>query len=248
MQKALYGLLAVIMAAGMKYGYSRATSEDLSWMLGPVAALVESLTGAAFMKEAGVGYVCHAKEVAIVPACAGVNFLIAAFGMTSLAWICAMRQKIFLPLCIPAALAAAYGTTLCANTLRIILSIYLYHADIYTALVTPERIHRLAGVAVYFICLCLLYLGARKIMAWPVLFGGLHQKDDAGCFKDNLLASLAPLLWYLAVAVAAPAFNQAYRKNPALFWEHAGFVFTVSFLLFIVMFIGVMCYKTHKSK
>lgn len=246
--KIVYGLLVGIMAAGLKYGYSQASSDDLDWMLGPVATLVEFFTGAVFIKESGVGYVCAAKQVAIVPACAGINFLIAAYCMTALALIYGLRQKSFLALCIPASLAAAYGATLTANALRIILSIDLYHADIYTSLVTPERVHRIAGIVIYFTCLCLLYFAVRKVAALQFFFGKASPKGGGRLLKNSLLSCLAPLIWYLIIALALPAFNSAYRKNPALFAEHAGYVLAVSLLLFMLMFIGVICYKSLKSK
>ena len=243
-QKIAYGLLVMLIAAGLKYGYSQASSEDLGWMLGPVASLVEIFTGVEFLKEAGIGYVSSAKQVAIVPACAGINFLVAAFCMTALALIYSLRRKVILPICIPAALAAAYGATLCANSLRIMLSMDLYHADIYTALITPERIHRIAGIAIYFICLSLLYLGTRKVTALHAFSGNPSPKDHGGRSNNILLTCLTPLAWYLSIALVLPAFNSAYRKNPSLFVEHSGFVLAVSFLLFILMFIGIICYKS----
>ena len=246
--KLFYGLLVLLTAAGLKYGYSRAGSEDLSWMLGPTASLVEWLTGAAFIKEPGIGYVSPTLQMAIVPACAGINFMIAAFCMTALTWLYAMKRRSFLPICIPAALATAYGVTLCTNSLRILLAIHLYAADIYAASVTPERIHRIAGIGVYFICLCLLYLSARKATFSRYFFGPQHRKHSGGSTINSLLVLLPPLLWYLAVALVMPVFNRAISKNPALFAEHAGFVLIVSFLLFVLMFAGVLCYKLLKSR
>lgn len=241
-------LLVVLMAAGMKYFYSRSTSEDLVWILGPTASLVEFITGAQFVKEVNIGYVSAASQVAIVPACAGINFMIAAFSMTALTLIYRARQKRYLTICVLAGLAAAYGFTLGANSLRIALSIHLYQADIYSLLITPERVHRLAGIAIYFICLCLLYFSVRKITSRRTFFPVGGKKDEGRTFKNSLLSCLVPLCWYLLVALALPAINQASGKNHALFREHAWSVFTVSFLLFVMMFLLVMCYRLIQTK
>lgn len=244
----LYGLLAVFIAAGLKYGYSRALSEDLVWMLGPVAFLVECVTGAPFVKEAGVGYVSQTLQIAIVPACAGINFMMAAFCMATLSLIFSAQRKSFLPFCIPAGLAAAYLLTLGANSLRILISIYLYRADIYTSLITPERVHRIAGIGVYFLALGLFYPAWQKVMIRRASAARPHREAKKENLKSSLRTCLTPLFWYLAVALVLPAFNSAYRKNPALFGEHSGFVLGVSILLFLLMFAGVMCYKLFKSK
>ncbi len=236
------------MAAGLKYSYSQASSEDLDWMLGPVAAFVEFFTGAVFFKESGVGYVCASKQVAIVPACAGVNFLIAAFCMTTMTSLYFMQQKKYLPLCVLAGFAAAFGAALCANSLRIILSIYLYQADIYTAFITPERVHRVAGIVIYFMSLCLLYCGIRKFTTVHIFFGKQPHGNENGNFVSSLPHYLPPLFWYLTIALAVPAVNSAAGKNPALFGEHAATVVAVSLLLFMLMFLGAMCYKFKKQK
>lgn len=247
-QKIIYGLLVVFMAAGLKYVYSQSASDNLAWILGPTAALVSFFTGAPFVKEASVGYVCTANQVAIVPACAGINFMIAAFCMSALTFIYSTKRKQYLPLCVLAGGAAAYAATLCANSLRIILSIYLYRADIYTVLITQERVHRIAGVAIYFICLYLLYFGIRKFGTRLILSGNPRYKGEDGRFKSSLLVCLTPLFWYLMIALALPAVNQASGKNPALFREHAQTVGAVSLILFMLMFLGVICYKSQNTK
>ncbi|MHB8138606.1 MAG: exosortase K [Smithellaceae bacterium] len=240
-------LLVVLMATGMKYFYSRSTSEDLVWILGPTASLVEFITCTPFVREVNIGYVCAASQMAIVPACAGINFMIAAFSMTALTLIYHSRQNRHLSICVLAGLAAAYVFTLGANSLRIALSIHLYRADIYSILITPERVHRLTGIAVYFISLCLLYFSVRKITSCRTFFP-IGWKNECNTFKSSLLSCLVPLCWYLLVALALPAINQASGINHALFREHAWSVFTVSFLLFVMMFLLVMCYRLNQTK
>jgi hypothetical protein len=174
--------------------------------------------------------------------------MVTAFCMSALALILSTNRKQHPALCIMAGFAATYGMTVYANSLRIILSIHLYHADIYTPLITPGKIHRLAGIAVYFICLCFLYFGIQKIPPCPNRVDADRQKNKFDNYQSTLISCLVPLLWYLLIVLVLPALNQAFEKNPSLFQEHAMYVLPVSFFLFVMMFLLVICYKLVKPK
>ncbi|PKN85670.1 MAG: exosortase K [Deltaproteobacteria bacterium HGW-Deltaproteobacteria-1] len=247
-RKIAHCLLVLFIAAGLKYAYSRSTSEDLAWILGPTASLVEFLTGEPFMKEKDIGYVSISQRVAIIPGCSGINFMIAAFCMSTLTLIYSTNRKQYPALYILACFVAAYSMTVCTNSLRIILSIHLYRADIYTPLITPEKIHRLAGIAIYFVCLCFLYFGVQKISSSRNHIDAGRQKNKYGYYKSILISCLVPLFWYLLIVLVLPALNQASVKNPSLFREHATYVLLVSFFLFVMMFLLVICYKSLKPK
>lgn len=248
LQKIFYYLMILFIAVGLKYTYGHSTSDDLVWILGPTASLVEFITGMRFVKEVNIGYVCADRQVAIVPACAGINFMIAAFCMTAMTLIYHTKRKGYLPFCILAAFATTYGFTLGINSLRITLSVYLYRADIYTPLITPERVHRIAGIMIYFAGLCLLYFAMQKISIGRNFLPAHQENDEDRSFKMNLLTCLVPLFWYLLIALALPFLNQVSDKTPALFWEHAWTVFTVSISIFIMMFMILMCYSYVKAK
>jgi exosortase K len=248
LQKIFYYLTVLFLAVGLKYTYGHSTSEDLVWILGPTASLVEFMTGMRFVKEVNIGYICADQQVAIVQACAGINFMIAAFCMTAITMIYHTKRKGYFPFCILAAFAAAYGFTLGVNSLRIIVSVYLYRADIYTQLITLERVHRIAGIVVYFAGLCLVYFAVRRISGRFDSFGAHRENDEGRSFKNNLILCCVPLFWYLMIALALPFLNSASGKTPALFWEHAWTVFAVSFSIFIMMFMILMCYSCVKAK
>ena len=91
--KIIYCLLVLFIAAGLKYTYSQSTSEDLQWILGPTASLVEALTGEQFMKEQNIGYVSVHQRIAIIPGCSGINFMIAAFCMLTISLVCSTNRK-----------------------------------------------------------------------------------------------------------------------------------------------------------
>src|SRR5262249_6655252 len=129
--------------------YSHARFEDLTWILTPTRRLVEALAGAAFEPEAGQGYLSRDRLFQIVPACAGVNFMIVAF-VSLVAGLMHTRTTVLarLDLLLLSALAA-YGVTLVANATRIALDIRLHGAGVALWSLTPEQSRCAAGVAVY---------------------------------------------------------------------------------------------------
>ena len=76
---------SIVLAAAylLKAYYSGAASEDLIWIIGPVARLVELFSDFNFVHEPGYGWVDVEHDVVIAPACAGVNFYIIAFCMSA---------------------------------------------------------------------------------------------------------------------------------------------------------------------
>ena len=76
-------LLIILFTIILKAFYSAADSKDLAWILGPTAWLTEQISGLSFARESGVGWVNLEHMFVIAPACAGVNFLIIAFCMSS---------------------------------------------------------------------------------------------------------------------------------------------------------------------
>ena len=81
------GVLAVValMAYGLKRHYADASTDALSWILTPTAQLVSLVTGVAFTAVPGEGYFSAERMFLIEKACAGVNFMIAAFAMVAFA-------------------------------------------------------------------------------------------------------------------------------------------------------------------
>src|SRR5689334_3935937 len=76
---------AVLIAWGLKRHYAAARADDLWWILSPVARLVGVMTGTSFALVPGEGYFSRDRLFLIEKSCAGINFMIAAFGMLMLA-------------------------------------------------------------------------------------------------------------------------------------------------------------------
>lgn len=225
LQNGLFLFLAAFLAVALKYHYGEAQSEDLAWILRPTAALVERISRIPFEEEAHTGFVNYARRIVIAPACAGVNFFIVAFCMAAFSGFHRIQQQSFKGLWLAGSMASAYGLTVFANAVRIMVSIYSYDAAIYAGWLTPERMHRLEGVVIYFFFLCLFY---RIITAVIVLIERAQRQNEVerGTVDSSrrALAGLVPLFWYGLITLAIPLLNSALAKEGARFAEHGGTV------------------------
>jgi exosortase K len=159
-------LLAAValLALGLKHHYSVAGPDELAWILAPTAAAVELTTGVSFEREAGTGYLAREQMFLIAKSCAGVNFLIACLLASSFSFLgsratLAGRLRVLL-----ACAAGSYLCALLANTVRIAIALHLHGAFEPSGWLTRERVHRLEGIAVYALFLCLFYLAGRRLV------------------------------------------------------------------------------------
>ena len=195
--------VAALVMWGLKRHYADAPVDDLRWMLEPTARLVTILTGVPFEREAGEGYVSRERLFVIAKACAGINFMIAAFGMV--AWTLRRRVRsvvsgagVFL-----ASLGASYAAAVVVNAMRIAAALWLAEHPIRTARMTAAQLHRVEGIVFYFSGL--------------VLLGALVQ----WCDRPSQSVKLAtPLVFYYGVAILIPLANGA-AGNGAAFVAHA---------------------------
>ena len=211
-------LALLALAWGLKRWYSLAQAQDLMWLLRPLAALTGWALGVPFVPEGGVGFVNNELAIMIVPSCAGVNFLIIALLSAGFTAIGRLPSPVLKAAALAGLLPGAYGLTLIANSLRILLSIHLYEADIYAGWITPERVHRLAGVVLYLGCLLLLINGLRRLLPHPTDRG--RNPPSEGNMPATAGFAWAPLFWYGAFLVGVPLVNGTYRQSTALFTEH----------------------------
>jgi exosortase K len=213
----VYGV-ALLLAYSLKVHYSTAGSDELAWILSPTARLVAWLSGIDFIRESGAGYVNYQRGLIIAPACAGVNFLIAAWCMVIFSFlhrIKALRQQ---AAWFGGCAIATYLLTILTNAFRILIAVELYRWQVQLIWLTPERLHRLEGVVVYFGALCAYFRCLQRFSRF--LFG----RKNAGVQRkaSGMLQSLLPALWYLLVILGIPIMRLASHMNPAHFIEHAG--------------------------
>lgn len=202
--------IAVLLAWGLKRHYAEARADDLAWILSPTARVVGVMAGTTFAPEAGEGYLSRDRMFVIEKACAGVNFMIAAFGMLVLALrhrIASARSAIGV---LGVSVVASYATAVMVNAVRICMAMWLASHQAALPLGAAE-VHRLEGVVVYFGGLLLLY--------------ALVQRLDGGTFRRALL----PLGSYYAVALGLPLANGV--SWSAAFLHHALVVLLVPLAL-----------------
>lgn len=225
------GLTAML---GLKFYYSVAVANDLRWILGPIARLVELLAGIQFQWDSHAGFVSHSREVVIAPACAGINFLIICFSTLYFTFLVRLNGAAAKCgwFCICA--AAAYLISLCGNTVRILISLYLYGAAIYAGWVTPERVHCLAGTVIYVSILLVTFLAAERFLGRsrrPEVHDLLTENCGGGYFPTVYYLFPIPFIWYLLVTVFAPLLNGALGKSDSRFVEHAALVLSICLVI-----------------
>jgi len=210
------GALAVValVAYGLKRHYADATTDALSWILTPTAHVVGLVTGVAFAAVPGEGYFSAERMFLIEKACAGVNFMIAAFAMVAFALLHHARSFRGGAAVVGLSLLASYVAAIVVNALRIVIAMWLAAQPMLWTTLTAAEIHRLEGITVYFGGLLLLY--------------SLVQRLDRGEFTYAL-----PLGCYYLVAVGVPLVNGT-RAGEAFFAHVAIVLFLPPALILFV--------------
>jgi exosortase K len=236
----LAAVLSLLIMLALKHHYSLASADQLNWILAPTAKLVAWLTSAHPVYENGVGYVDFVQGIIVAPACAGVNFMIMAFGLAALCCIVGISRPTTLVICLVASLCSAYGYTLLVNAARIGLSMMLYRADIYGQWLTAQRLHRLAGIGLYLGALWVWFAGLRSAM-------GASGDTRERCRRPLLLnlPDWLPPAWYLLGAVGVPLVNLIFQGHSSEFGEHC---ITVLAAVGCVWGVVLMVQRLSKSK
>jgi exosortase K len=155
--------IAVLIALGLKQHYRVASADDLWWILRPTAELVGIVTSAAFTMEAGEGYFSREHLFLIEKSCAGINFLVAAFGMLVFVRRHDITSGVSGAQTLVVALGTSYAATLIVNAVRISTAMWLAASPVRFAPLEPTTVHRLEGIAIYFAGLLVLYEGAQRL-------------------------------------------------------------------------------------
>jgi exosortase K len=219
-------VLTVMVMLILKLHYSLASAHQLDWILAPTAKLGAWCTSDNFLPESGVGYVDFATGIIVAPACAGINFMIMAFGLAAFYGLHHIRRPAGQLVWVILALVGAYGLTLPINTIRIALSAATYQADIYTGWLTVARVHRLVGIGLYLGSLWLLFLSLQLVI--PRL---CSRFDHPGHHDGFRLPGWMAVAWYLLGALGVPLANGAWQRGSPTFGEHYATVLMASLAL-----------------
>jgi len=218
--------LCAAMAYGLKYHYSRASVDDLFWILSPTAGLVEWLSGVSFLYDPSKGFVDAVQGIAIAPACGGVNFLIIAFVMSFFSFEGRYETWKGRVLWLAVSFLLSYAMTLAVNSIRICVSIESITHGFHGGWLTQDRVHRIEGVVINFFFLAVFYAGMEQLTR-------LHDKRKSE--GRAAFTGLQPLFWYFLVALVVPVFTGNYREHGGHFFEHGLMVVVSSFVVLVLL-------------
>lgn len=236
-KKAILYLIGIIIIFGMKYSYSKAGINDLKWILTPTARWVSILSGIPFEYEPYIGYVNHDFHFIIASTCSGVQFMIIITATLVFSFIHRMKTwgRGFGWLAF--SIGTAYPFTVFINGIRIVISIYLplylNQQQFYSGWMTPERLHTMIGITVYFTSLLIIYFTAAEHFD--------HAADD----NSQMIPKYSlPLFWYVFISLGIPLLNSAHRNNSENFNEYA-ILITVTSTTVIFLFYLASALRKH---
>jgi exosortase K len=206
---------AMLAAFGLKLGYSRASAEDLGWILVPTARAVGGLRGETLTLISGAGWMAPDGSYYIAPACAGVNFLILVLVVSVLGFAHRLRspgQRLAWWL---AALTWAYLLTIAVNTLRILAAVELYRLG-PEAWLAGEQVHRLLGTVLYLGALWGVFAALDRLTAQRP-----EPCEAARSGRSKIMAAVLVPGAYLGMTVVAPLLNGALHRSEGRYFEHA---------------------------
>lgn len=162
---------ALLIALGLKRHYSEAHADDLLWVLAPTAHLVSAISGSPFTLQPGEGYLSRERLFLIEKSCAGVNFMIAAFGMLVFTLFHRVRGAMSAGSVLSVSMLVSYTSAVVINAVRIAVAMWLA-AHPMTPSISNAALHRLEGIVVYFGGLMLLYETAQRFDRRAILGSG----------------------------------------------------------------------------
>lgn len=232
-------IVAAVAAAAIKLFYSSSSVDELGWILGPTARLVELASSVRFTFESGAGYMSADRTFLIAASCSGVNFMIAAFLMLSVEWLSSRLTARAGWAFLPAMLAVSYLTTVIVNAVRIMVALQLRSIDPEVVWLDAEQLHRVEGIVVYFGALVVLFFGSERLFR-------TSGRVVSGFSRRWLL----PLAIYYAAALGVPVVNAAYRGQSLHreFGDHALFVVAVPILLFGLWALAIRIAARFRSE
>lgn len=163
-------VVVALVVWAMKRHYADARADDLWWILGPTAQLVSAITGTQFAAVPSEGYVSYERLFVIEKSCAGINFLIAAFGMLVFTLFHRVHSSRSAACVLAASLLAAYGAAVLVNAARITIAMWLLDHRMALSTFNAAQVHRLEGITVYFAGLVLLYEFVQRLERRAVTF------------------------------------------------------------------------------
>ena len=255
-QSGIFYLMGFMIILGLKFFYSNADVGNLKWILAPTARWAGFLGGITFEYDSYWGYINHVHRFVIAPSCSGVQFMIITIAVLIFSFVHRMKTTqggmIWSAVC----LVFSYLLTIFVNGFRIVLSVYLPEkTNIYSGWLTPERLHTITGMVIYFMSLCIIYhiagFVSQKIAA-------THRTERVDHFDHSypgqalieiICKCLPPMFWYFAIALGIPFLNRAYQNDGRQFREYSLLMVGICLVITsIFCILGIAGKRLHRIK
>jgi exosortase K len=153
-----YYLTTVGLFILMKFGFTIAGNNDLTFLLKPTEKLIGLLTGSQSVYLSESGYFHEHLNIIIDKSCSGFNFWILCFLLFTYLTVRHFDKSIHKFLTIPTALFGAYVLTIFVNTSRIFVSIVVQSQTKSIFLNHQDIIHEAIGITTNLTFLILAYV------------------------------------------------------------------------------------------
>lgn len=159
-----YYVTAVGLFILLKFGFTLADNNDLTFIIKPTDKLVGLLTGSHSVYLSESGYYHEHLNIIIDKSCSGFNFLILCFLLFTYLTVKHFDKALSKILTVPTALIGAYLLTIFVNTSRIIASIVVQTQTKNIFLNQQYIIHEAIGIITNLSFLILAYILLDKFL------------------------------------------------------------------------------------
>ena len=159
-----YYVTAVGLFILLKFGFTLADNNDLTFLIKPTDKLVGLLTGSHSVYLSESGYYHEHLNIIIDKSCSGFNFLILCFLLFTYLTVKHFDKTLSKILTVPTALIGAYLLTIFVNTSRIIASIVVQTQTKNIFLNQQYIIHEAIGIITNLSFLILAYILLDKFL------------------------------------------------------------------------------------
>lgn len=166
-----YYLTAIGIFILLKFGFTLADNDNLTFLLKPIDKLVGLLTGSPSVYFSESGYHHYDLNILIDKSCSGFNFWILCFLMFSYLVVKHFDKPLYKILTIPFALTFAYLLTVFVNTSRIFISIVVQQQNKNFLQHNQHLLHEAVGIVTNLLFLILTYYLIEKLL--------IHKRPNA---------------------------------------------------------------------
>ncbi len=161
-----YYLIAIIFFILLKFGFTIADNNNVTFLLKPTDKLVGLLTGSQSVYISSSGYFHERLNIIIDKSCSGFNFWMLCFLLFIYSTIKHSEKPIQKILSLPTSLFVAYVLTVFVNTSRIFVSIVVQSQTNNIFLRHQHIIHEAIGITTNLTFLILAYILTEKYLTY----------------------------------------------------------------------------------